>query len=101
MNNTMFVVFLLLIVLMVTTLITNYVGKARMLKNRLGRGSVMSNEMLLGMIGKSYVFITGAFGTNSVRGEVLRVKDNWVEVRTSRGVRLVNTDFVVEIREMK
>ena len=60
----------------------------------------MTNALIEKMIGKLCMLSTGSWG-GGVLGIITSVTDNWVEVETKKGVRLVNADFVTDIAEMK
>jgi len=57
----------------------------------------MNNEILQGYVGKYCTLSTGAYGS-SIKGKILRVVENWIEVDTRWGKQLVNAYFVTLIR---
>ncbi len=60
--------------------------------------SKMSNELVKNCIGKICTISTGSFGTVYNKAEVIRVSDNWMEVKTKNRTDLVNIDFVQSIK---
>lgn len=71
--------------------------RSRMRRGRRGkeRENTMANELIEGLVGKYCTLTTGAFGP-SIAGTVLSVKGSWIEVKTRKGVRLINADYVVD-----
>lgn len=57
----------------------------------------MTNEMLLKYIGQKCIISTGSFGTNVI-GEIMEIKENWIEVETKKGRELINSEFVQSIK---
>jgi len=57
----------------------------------------MSNEFIGKYKGKRCKIVTGAMG-NTVTGEIVEVRENWIEVETRKGKELINTDFIQSIR---
>jgi hypothetical protein len=60
---------------------------------------IMVNELVKKYIGKNCIVATGSFGT-AVTGEITAVEDNWIEVNTKKGARLLNADYVTNITEV-
>lgn len=58
---------------------------------------IMANEIIKKYIGVKCILSTGTFGTNSV-GVILNVNENWVEVKTKRGIEIINAEFVQHIK---
>lgn len=58
----------------------------------------MSNELVKNCIGKICTISTGSFGTVYNKAEVIRVVDNWMEVKVKNKKDLVNIDFVQSIK---
>lgn len=56
----------------------------------------MTNELLKKYVGSRCVVSTGSFGT-SVTGVISTVEDNWMEVTTNKGPRLINVDYITNI----
>lgn len=54
------------------------------------------NELIKGYIGKDVIIYTS---TSTVGGILKKIEDNWIEVETSAGNRLVNTDYISRIEE--
>lgn len=61
---------------------------------------VMTNELLKKYIGKNCLISTGSFGT-SIIGNIMEVNENWIEIETKKGVELINSEFVQNIRVVK
>lgn len=40
---------------------------------------------------------SGSFGTN-IKGEIIDVSENWLEVATKKGKELINAEFVQSIK---
>ena len=59
----------------------------------------MANELIKKYIGKKCIISTGSFG-DSVTGEITDVAENWIEVNTKKGSRLLNADYVTNIAEI-
>lgn len=60
----------------------------------------MTNELLKKYIGKNCLISTGSFGT-SIIGNIMEVNENWIEIETKKGVELINSEFVQNIRVVK
>jgi hypothetical protein len=58
----------------------------------------MANDLIKKYLGKNCIVSTGSFGT-SVDGKIVAIEDNWIEITTKKGARLVNADFVAVITE--
>lgn len=72
-----------------------------LLKNNRKRGGrIMPNELLKKYIGSRCVVSTGSFG-DSVAGVIRTVEENWIEVETNKGLRLVNADYVTKITQTR
>jgi hypothetical protein len=69
-------------------------------KNRKRGMSNMNNDLLNKYIGKICKISTGSYG-NSIKGRILEIHDNWMEIETSKGRELVNAEFVQNIRIIK
>ncbi|EHQ90324.1 hypothetical protein DesyoDRAFT_3294 [Desulfosporosinus youngiae DSM 17734] len=75
------------------------VHKAVLLKVRKRKGvAKMTNDLLKKYIGKKCLITTGTFGTN-VRGIIIEVNENWLEVETKKGNELINGEFIQSIKE--
>ena len=57
----------------------------------------MLNELIKKYIGKKCLITTGSFGTN-VKGIIIDVNENWVELETKKGLELINAEFVQSIK---
>jgi len=72
--------------------------KAVLLKIRKRKGVVkMTNELIKKYIGKKCQVSTGTFGTN-VKGTMIGVNENWLEVETKKGNELINAEFIQSIK---
>ncbi len=60
----------------------------------------MTNEMLKKYTGMECTISTGSFG-NTVKGVIIDVQENWVEIETKRGKELINAEFVQSIKISK
>ena len=70
-------------------------------KNRKRRGlHAMTNALIEKKIGKTCTLVTGSW-SSSVHGKIVSVNENWIEVETKQGARLVNAEFITEIRQKK
>ena len=59
--------------------------------------SLMTNKLIKKYLGKKCKVYSGSFGT-SVKGKLKELEDNWLEVETSKGLELVNIDFIQNIK---
>lgn len=59
----------------------------------------MTNELLKKYIGARCAVSTGSFGS-SVTGVITALEDNWIEVTTGKGPRLLNADYVTNITQI-
>lgn len=59
--------------------------------------SLMTNKLIKKYLGKKCKVYSGSFGT-SVKGELKELEDNWLEIETSKGVELINIDFIQNIK---
>ncbi len=57
----------------------------------------MANEVIGKYIGKRCKIVTGALGT-TVTGEIVEVRENWIEIETKKGKELINTDFIQSVK---
>ena len=57
----------------------------------------MLNELIKKYIGKNCLITTGSFGTN-VKGKIVDVNENWLELETKKGKELINAEFVQSIK---
>lgn len=74
------------------------VQKAVLFKIRKRKGVVeMINELIKKYIGKNCLISTGSFGTN-VKGKIIDVNENWLEVETKKGKELINAEFIQSIK---
>lgn len=68
------------------------------IKKRKGKGVVkMINELIKKYIGKNCQISTGNFN-NSVKGKIIDVNENWLEVETKKGKELINAEFIMSIK---
>lgn len=74
------------------------VQKAVLLRIRKRKGVVeMSNELIKKYIGKNCHINSGSFGIN-VKGKIIDVNENWIEVETKKGKELINAEFIQSIK---
>ena len=74
------------------------VHKAVLFKIRKRKGvEDMTNELVKKYIGKNCHINSGSLGTN-VKGIIIDVNENWLEVETKQGNQLINTDFIQSIK---
>jgi len=57
----------------------------------------MTNELIKRYIGKQCLISTGSFGT-SVKGIIIDVNENWLEIETKKGSELINAEFIQSIK---
>lgn len=68
------------------------------IRKRKGKGVVnMVNELIKKYIGKNCQISTGSFN-NSVKGRIIDVNENWLEVETKKGKELINAEFITSIK---
>jgi hypothetical protein len=71
-------------------------------RKKLRKGETALNNDLLGRCaGRDCVFKIGGQYGHTVKGHVLSVRDNWVEMQTKKGNRLINADFVYYVEFVK
>ncbi|MCB8818901.1 DUF6897 domain-containing protein [Desulfosporosinus shakirovi] len=74
------------------------VHKAVLLKIRKREGvDIMTNELIKKYISKKCLISTGTFGT-TVKGIIIGVNENWLEVETKKGNELINAEFIQSIK---
>jgi hypothetical protein len=67
-------------------------------RRRKRRGMIrMTNELLQKYIGRTCKLSSGSYGT-TVRGQIVEVNENWVEVETAKGRELINAEFIQTIK---
>jgi len=72
--------------------------KAILLRIKKRKGVVkMTNELIKRYIGKQCLISTGSFGT-SVKGIIIDVNENWLEIETKKGSELINAEFIQSIK---
>ena len=72
----------------------------RKVKKRKKEGRLVTNKLIKKYIGKKCKVYSGSFGTN-VKGKLNELEDNWLEVKTSKGIELVNIDFIQNIKVLE
>lgn len=60
----------------------------------------MTNELLKKYLGRRCIVSTGSFGNTAI-GVINAIEDNWIEVETKQGPRLLNVDYVTSVIESK
>ena len=61
------------------------------------RGVVMTNELLHQYTGKQCKIYSGSYGS-TVKGKIIQINENWIEVETASGRQIVNAEFVQIIK---
>lgn len=61
------------------------------------RGGQMTNELIESFKGHDCYISTGSMGA-TVTGEIVDIKENWIEVETRKGRQILNLDFIQLIR---
>jgi len=56
----------------------------------------MTNELVKNYIGKNCYINAGSFGPN-VKGIIIDVNENWLEIETKKGKELINGEFIQRI----
>jgi len=57
----------------------------------------LKNEIIKKFEGKRCKITTGALGT-TVRGKIIEINDDWIEIETSKGMEIINADFIQSIK---
>lgn len=57
----------------------------------------MSNELLKEYEGKDCHVSSGNYAV-TVQGKILRVKENWLELKTKNEIMIINADFIDSIK---
>lgn len=74
------------------------VQKSVLFKIRKRKGVIeMTNELVKKYIGQNCHINSGSLGTN-VKGTIVEVNENWLEVETKQGNQLINADFIQSIK---
>lgn len=75
--------------------------KLIMIKVKKRRGKLtLGNDVLKRYVGERCKLVTGALGT-TVKGKIIEVNDNWIEIQTKAGQELINADFVQSVKIVK
>ncbi|ERJ11005.1 DUF6897 domain-containing protein [Haloplasma contractile] len=92
-------VYLPIVVLLFVILPRQQMMQKHFIKKRNKRKGVfnMTNEFIKKYIGKKCKISTGSFGTH-VQGEIIAVNEHWIEVKTKKGIELINTEFIQIIK---
>lgn len=99
-SGTWIAIYLPLLVVMIAAMQQNEYRKIMIIRHRKRGGIIcMTNELLSKHIGKKCKVSTGSYGS-TVTGRILEVRDNWIEVETSRGLQLINAEFVQNVKVM-
>jgi hypothetical protein len=61
------------------------------------RKVAMTNELLQQYTGKQCKISSGSYGS-TVKGKIIQVNENWIEVETASGLQIVNAEFVQIIK---
>ncbi|MCK5763319.1 MAG: hypothetical protein KAH05_04300 [Clostridiales bacterium] len=57
----------------------------------------MTNELIQKYLGKRCQVSTGSYGIKVI-GIIIDVKENWIEIETKKGLELVNSEFIQNIK---
>jgi len=57
----------------------------------------LKNEIIKKIEGERCKITTGALGT-TVRGKIIEINDDWIEIETSKGKEIINADFIQSIK---
>ena len=60
-------------------------------------GIIMTNELIQKYLGKRCQVSTGSYGIKVI-GIIIDVKENWIEIETKKGLELVNSEFIQNIK---
>jgi hypothetical protein len=71
--------------------------KIIMIIKRRKRLTKMTNEVIRKYIGEYCKVSSGQYGI-TVKGKIINVNDNWIEISTRKGNELVNAEFVQSIK---
>lgn len=72
--------------------------QAALIRIRKRKGVVkMTNELIKKYIGKNCQISTGSFN-NSIKGEIIDINENWLEVQTKKGKELINAEYIQSIK---
>ena len=72
--------------------------QAVLLRIRKRKGVVkMTNELIKKYIGKNCQISSGSFN-NSIKGEIIDINENWLEVETKKGKELINAEYIQSIK---
>jgi len=58
----------------------------------------MSNELIIGFIGKTCTISLGAYVTAFKKVKIVEVVDNWIKIEKNNKIDLVNIDFIQNIK---
>jgi hypothetical protein len=76
----------------------SYIQRHLIVRRRKHRGTNrMTNELLQKYVGQTCKLSGGSYGT-TVKGRIVEVNENWVEVETTKGRELINAEFVQSIK---
>lgn len=74
------------------------IQKAVIARIRKRKGVVeMTNELIIKNIGRDCQISTGNFN-NSVKGKIIDINENWLEIETKKGKELINAEFIQSIK---
>lgn len=63
-------------------------------------GIVLTKELIAQLVGKTFAF-SFAMSSGSMKGKVLSVQDNWIELQTKQKTNFVNADYITSIVEVQ
>lgn len=55
------------------------------------------SELIKKYIGIECIISSGSMD-GSIKGKILTVMDNWIEVETKKGLQIINTDYIYHIK---
>lgn len=69
-------------------------------KSRRKERSMGMNELIQRCLGKNCILYVGGGWDSNISGVVESIEGNWLSVRTSKTVEVVNLDYISRIREI-
>jgi hypothetical protein len=96
-SSSLISIYLPLFVVFLSIAKQNRIQKYIILKGIKRKGKNMTNELIKKYIGKNCKISTGSFGT-TVTGKIVDINENWIEVETNKGIELINSEFVQNIK---
>lgn len=101
MNSAVWIaIYLPLFVLFIIILPQQYainINRVIISRHRKKEGFKMTNELIKKYINKNARLSTGSYGIN-VEGTIIDVNENWIEVRTKKGIEIINIEYLQNIK---